>query len=345
MAGMNLTLNQMNKKLVWRYWQSLNANPSDFAEILDASFAKDAFWNGPHPFNLVEGRESIAQTVWGALIGAFPDLHRRPYMFLGGKYLGETGEEEYWVSGHGDFIGTFANDFLNIPANGQSIRMRFGEFCRVKEGRIVEVYTLFDIVSLMSQAGFEVLPPGPGASLWVPGPRKGRALLHDKQPVDESETSREILENMLFKGMKYNKENAENPTMDGYWTHDMVWHGPHGIGSAFGLDEFYERAQKPIVRGYPDRIGAFHKARFGEGHCICMGGLRTLQGTHKGEIFGIPPTGRRVHWKIMDFYTRRERKLFENWVMIDVPYACIQSDVDLFARVDEMKALKAGVSA
>jgi hypothetical protein len=42
---------------------------------------------------------------------ALPDVMRRPYVFIGGRFEGAD-----WVCGTGDIIGTFAHDLFAIPA-------------------------------------------------------------------------------------------------------------------------------------------------------------------------------------------------------------------------------------
>ncbi|NIB40644.1 ester cyclase [Pseudomaricurvus alkylphenolicus] len=331
---------QQSKTTVWNFWQRCNQAPGRIGDLLDEFMDEDILWQGPHPFNNIQGRDALYRELWQPLLRSFPDLHKRTYLFLGGQVGPEVHKLEDtqdWVAGMGDYIGTFAEDFLGIPATGQTVHFRFGEFSRLVDGKIVEIYTLFDIISLMKQAGVDVVPPSPGREIWVPGPMAGNGVLLEPQDEQESQKSFQVLYNMLFKGMQYDKTDREKPGMEGHWTEDMVWYGPSGIGSAFGMEEFYRNAQGPIVAGHPDRIGGFHKARFGEGHCAAMGGLRALQGTHTGEFMGIAPTGNRVEWRIMDFYTRRDDLLHEDWVLVDLLYACLQIGVDLLERVKGLR--------
>ena len=51
-----------------------------------------------------------------------------------------------WVSGTGLLTGTFAQDYLMIPATKGEISIRWGEFCRMEQGKIVEVYFLLDLI-------------------------------------------------------------------------------------------------------------------------------------------------------------------------------------------------------
>jgi predicted ester cyclase len=45
---------------------------------------------------------------------------------------------------------------------------------------------------------------------------------------------------------------------------------------------------------------------------------KTASGTHQGEFFGIPATGRHVSWKIIDIMSIRNGKVTEHWVVADV---------------------------
>ena len=45
---------------------------------------------------------------------------------------------------------------------------------------------------------------------------------------------------------------------------------------------------------------------------------KTGTGTHQGELFGIPATGKQVSWNIIDIMTIRNGKVTEHWVVADV---------------------------
>lgn len=45
---------------------------------------------------------------------------------------------------------------------------------------------------------------------------------------------------------------------------------------------------------------------------------KTGTGTHQGELFGIPATGKPVSWNIIDIMTIRNGKVTEHWVVADV---------------------------
>ncbi len=47
--------------------------------------------------------------------------------------------------------GTFKADFLEIPANGKPVMLRYGQHYQVENGKVVWVHTLLDLLDLMRQ--------------------------------------------------------------------------------------------------------------------------------------------------------------------------------------------------
>jgi predicted ester cyclase len=324
-------MNQHDKALVWKYWQGINdGGDAGLAfQILDP----DASWHGFRPLRHLRGSEEIWARFWKPLLQAMPDLTRRPYVFICGRF-----EEGDWVCGTGDFVGTFAKDWpidkVALPASGTSVHFRFGEFCRVQDGKIVEVRIIVDLPDLIRQAGIDLLPPSYGRDLWIPGPLAGDGLLLEEQDPVESEKSLKLVEEMIFGGLnKYDGRSQDSQGLERFWHPHMVWHGPAGIGSAYGLDEFKKNAQGPIVRAFPDRKGVGHQARVAEGHFAASTGWPSLAGTHRNDIMGWAPTGEKIGWNIMDFWKRDGDLLLENWVMIDLIGAALESGVDLLDRL------------
>ena len=45
---------------------------------------------------------------------------------------------------------------------------------------------------------------------------------------------------------------------------------------------------------------------------------KTLRGTHRGELWGLPPTGNRVEWEFIDIFRVRDGKLVEHWTHMDL---------------------------
>lgn len=321
---------QRNKSLVWNYWQEMNAskesrNSSQFLH-------SDTIWHGFQPFRHLTGVEQIQHEFWQPLLHAIPDLQRRPYIFLGGQFEGGD-----WVCGTGDFIGTFVHDWLGIPANGTSVRFRFGEFCKVQDDVIVETRMIVDLPDLARQVGINLLPPNFGRDLWIPGPRTGDGIQLDEQDPAQSRKTLQLVETMIFGGLnKFDGQDQNSQGLERFWHPHMVWHGPVGIGSAYGLDEFKGNAQGPIVNAFPDRRGVGHQARIAEGFFAASTGWPSLVGTHQHEYMDWPATGEKIGWNIMDFWRRDRDLLLENWVMIDLIGAALESGVDLLSKLPKI---------
>lgn len=322
--------NQHNKALVWQYWQAMNHNTDH--GVFQSSFHPAVIWHGFQPFRNLQGIDAIWTQFWQPLFKAMPNLVRRSYLLMGGEFEGHD-----WVCGTGDFIGTFANDWLNIPATGTTVHFRFGEFCKVEDGKITEIRIIIDLIDLIRQAGIQLVPPNYGRDIWTPGPLAGDGILLGEQDDSESAKSLQLVEEMIFGGLnKYDQKNQDSQGLERFWHPHMVWHGPVGVGSAYGLDEFKKNAQGPIVGAFPDRKGVGHQARIAEGTFAASTGWPSLAGTHQHQYMDWAPTGEKIGWNIMDFWRRDGDLLLENWVMIDLIGAAQESGVNLLAKLPKL---------
>ena len=118
--------------------------------------------------------------------------------------------------------------------------------------------------------------------------------------------------------------------MEEYWAEDMVWYGPAGIGTLYGVKGFQDGQQRPFLKAFPDKE-AHEKIRIAEGDYVASSGY--VSATHLGEWLGIPPTGKEVKIRYMDFWRIEDGKLKENWVLIDILDFMQQVGYDPFAAL------------
>jgi hypothetical protein len=85
-------------------------------------------------------------------------------------------------------MGTFVRPFLDIPPTGHLTHMRFHEFYRFVEGRVVEIQTLWDIPEVMMQAGAWPMAPSLGLEFCIPGPATNDGMVPG--PWDEAPPTR-----------------------------------------------------------------------------------------------------------------------------------------------------------
>jgi steroid delta-isomerase-like uncharacterized protein len=81
--------------------------------------------------------------------------------------------------------------------------------------------------------------------------------------------------------------------------------GPEGVRAILGA----------IRHGFPD-----HDAQVV--HVIAEGDLvatyKTFTGTHTGDFFGVPATGRRATIRVMDFVRYADGRIAEHWGIVDL---------------------------
>lgn len=53
-------------------------------------------------------------------------------------------------------------------------------------------------------------------------------------------------------------------------------------------------------------------------HAELSGRLPVVEATHKGDLLGILPTGRRVRWDAVDVYRVSNGKIVEEWAADDM---------------------------
>lgn len=157
------SLNIDNKRSVQDLMAIIAASgPDVLPAAVERAYGKTGEWRGSHPLNEMCGAEYITKTVWQPLKISFPDLERRDEIIVGGRYRDRHGEVRDQVACMGHYCGTFKQDWLDIPATGQPLFMRYGEVHEVSNGQIVRSSCLWDILDVIRQAGFWPLAPSWG---------------------------------------------------------------------------------------------------------------------------------------------------------------------------------------
>ena len=255
---MSNKLNQANKEAVWDFWQKLNHVGSDhLPAVVRAALHDDVNWNVSAPIDQILGVDALIADFWLPLLHAFPDLKRAPDVFMGGidessaLYATEGGEE--WVSGCGYFTGTFMNDWLGIPASGKKTNIWFGVFYVLRAGKIAETYLQLDILAVMRQAGYQVLPP---AHLALKAARS-------RDPCRRTEISSpsKTRSNPAKACNSYKRWGGACAAMSAaamvatcameqgkYWHPDMKWYGPSAsVAVSPSKEDFHQR---PWLEGF-----------------------------------------------------------------------------------------------
>ena len=337
--------NQKNKAIVWNYWQRMNsARLQEIPKICKKVFHKNVNWNGSQPLNQIRGVDSVITQFWEPLLNSFPDIKRVPHILIGG-----LSENEEWVSGYGYFTGTFVHDWLGIPATGKKTNINFGQFFVMREGKIVESYVIFDMLSVMKQAGFQVLPPAYGQEGGKVLKPSSNGILLTEQDDLESRKTLQLIDAMASSMGWYNRsrdmENMETMQHHHFWHPDFHWMGPTGIGSSHTIEEYKDFHQRPWVIGFGDREinekpGGRFMGFYGEGQFGALGIWDSKFSVHHGEYQGIPATKKMMTLRDFDWYRRDGDLLVQNWIPIDLIDLFLQMDIDLFDRMHRQNELR-----
>ena len=324
---MSASIHQHNREIIRDYWQALDSASLDaLPDIVRGGAASDIAWHGPQPFNDICGAEALIQQFWLPLRRAFPKLRRECDVFLAGTF-----RDQRWVSASGHFRGDFVEDWLGIAASGEETLIRFGEIMALDEGKIVKTWFLLDLMDIMQQGGFHLGWPAPATESLRPKVKRGSGILACEQDADETRQTLRLIESMLFGLVRKDQPMAL------YWTPDMIWNSPSGVGTATGLDDFLTRVHMEFLRGLGGGWSGSHNARYAEGRFAVSTGWPSLVAVQDGPFLGQPASGRELSWRIMDFWERDGDLLTTNWVHIDMVNIFLQMGIDIFARYHQYR--------
>jgi len=305
------------------------AVPADLDAAAAAIFARDADYIGSHPVNQMHGVDEIVARYLAPMKMAMPDLERRDDIFMAGHW-----QDGDWISATGYYYGTLTDEWFGLQPTNQWLYVRFGEFYRLVEGRIVDAYVILDWIDVFRQLGINPLRRALGVEGLCPPPKAQDGLLLGDTDPAEAERSLKLVEAMIFEGMwAFDGVNHESMRFHDFWVPDMMWYGPGGIGTTRGVDNFYRYHEGPFNEAWPDFKGGNHVARFGDGPFTCSTGWPSIKATHTGGNFlGLEPSHRPVTMRVMDWWRRDGNLLAENWIFIDLPDLFRQLGRDLFAE-------------
>ncbi|WP_461206264.1 ester cyclase [Clostridium sp. DL1XJH146] len=330
-----------NKKIVMDFHNKIYGATVDTIENIINEYCHEDFnWNGPQPFNELEGTKTVVEKFWKSLVTAFPDVKKDVYLHYAGNDPMHEGQD--WVASSGNYVGTFEEDWLDIPATNGVVWIRFAEFNQIVDGKIKQTYTLIDILDLMRQAGFKFIK-ALAPEVNIPGPATLDGVIMGEKDKEESKKSYEIMYDMIFGGLlTYEEEKGiADMGMGKYFSGDFNWYGPCGIGSTKGIKGFEKYHQIPFLNALPDRTlkhGQENQIYIGEGKYAALIEWSGFTATHTGnDWLGIPATGKHLVMRNFDFYRREGNYLVENWVFLDMIDILKQLGIDIFDRLRNKK--------
>ncbi len=323
-----------NKAVIAALREALyNYVPDTVQRALHQAFTADATVHMAYPFETMVGPEALYQTAYRPLQHSIPDLERRDTIVMAGP----TRHGDNWVGCCGYYTGSFESSWLDIPATGHQVAMRFHEFYRVVDGRIVELQALWDIPEVMMQANAWPMVPSLGREWQVPGPAPQNGHVPGPRREAESGASLELVGDMCEALGHYATGGVEAMQLERYWHPRCSWYGPSGIGTGRGIRGFRDWHQIPFLNGLPDRVGDASRGHlFADGEFV---GFTAWPGMHMSVSgdgwLGIAPSGQEITMRSLDFWRCENGTIRENWVLVDLLHIYQQLNVDVFARLRE----------
>lgn len=305
--------------------------------------APDVLFRLAFPFEDTVGVDAYVDKVYAPLLAAWPDLERRDWIMMGGP----TPEGADWVGCGGTYVGAFQVPWLDIPPTGHMGHMRFHEFYRFEDGKVVEMQALWDIPEVMMQAGSWPMSPSLGREWHVPGPATCDGHVPGPYDADAGAVSCQHIIDMLEYMTRHPSQGGpEVMEMPRFWHPRMSWYGPAGIGTGRGIEGFRSWHQIPFLSGMPDRgqyVDEVEVHFFGDGQYAAVTGWPDMyQSITHGGWLGIAPTGKKIEMRSLDFWRMEAGLIRENWVLVDLLHMYHQIGVDVFARMREFNKARLG---
>lgn len=324
-----------NKLLYLKFLENAESlKPGALNSATSAFFSDSAKINASHPINEATDGMGYACDVVGPIADSLSGCTRQNYVVLAGEYLGTE-----WVTSTGYFYGHFQRPLFGVPANGKMAFLRFGEFHRMEDGKVVETHVYLGLAELIIALGLWPLALSQGYEGVVPGPATHDGIQIEPADPHRSRATADLVEGML-------KELAtEDEAWRPYWDERMVWYGPGALGTYATIDGFaeFQRPFELVFDGWGDgkeagieNVGSNCKA--GDGEYAFLHGWRQITGVHVRPFLGLEPTIKRVFMRDCDWWRCENGKIVENWCMLDIPHLLHQLGYDLFAEIGETKS-------
>jgi predicted ester cyclase len=133
------------KSVVLAMVEALNKHVIDGQEDY---WQEDAVWRGPAGAGVKENLRHFQDGWQRPFLEAFPDKMTVDELVIG--------EGEY-AAAMGSVTATHAGEFMGAEGSGKTINLKYMDFWKVQDGKIVENWVLLDVVDFFRQIGVDLL--------------------------------------------------------------------------------------------------------------------------------------------------------------------------------------------
>ncbi len=320
------------KHLATAYWRACDAG-----EPVNTFYADRFTWDGPHPAPQATTAAELQDGWLTPFHAATAGMTRSIHILMAGASDGKADgspDGRIWVGGTGYLAGEAKAPLWSIPKTDAMLRLRWGEFLCIEDGKIAEVHLALDLMDWLEQIGLPVLPRFQGASYVWPAPTAFDGVTFDTAGTDQTMA---LGRGLLFGGLNSFDESAlKSMGMADFFHANLKWYGPSGIGACLSLKEFEDFHQNPWLASFPDRK-VQDLPLIAEGRLLGACGPAAVTGSHGGAPFRSsgPAKGQLIEFSGLDFWLRTDDQFTENWVFVDFVKLFEQMDIDLLDRIGQ----------
>ena len=326
-----------NKRIIKAWSDDLRyVTPDTVGECLNKYWDKDSMFHGFQPIGDLNGTTPLCDEFYRPYLMAFPNAKKHLHFLLAG-----TSNEKEWVVAGGNLVGNFMEPWLGIPSTKLSTWVRFVELYEMQDGKIIRAHMLYDLLSLLNQAGFRffnALAP----EIVIPGPIPYNGVIMEQSDPADAKISMALEKKWRETGLRQLQKLEKTITPDKpamaivneYFQKDMMWYGPDSIGSTKGIRNYLSRKELPWQLSMHETEFKKPSVRIAESDYVMTFGETNV--VHNGaELFGLPASGKNISLNNCQIYRREGDRFAENFCLMDMTYLLQQLGVDILKRVRE----------
>jgi hypothetical protein len=326
-----------NKQIIKAWSDDLRyVTPDTVGECLNKYWDKDAVLHGFQPIGDLTGTTPLCDELYRPYLRAFPNAKKHLHFLLAGT---DNGKE--WVVVGGNLVGNFMEPWLGIPPTKLSTWVRFVELYEMQDGKIIRAHLLYDLLSLLNQAGFRffnALAP----EIIIPGPIPNNGVIMGQSDPADATTSLVLEENWREIGLRQLQKLEKMITpnkpalaiVNEYFQKDMMWYGPDSMGSTKGVQNYLSRKELPWQLSMHETEFKKPSVRIAENDYVMTFGETNV--VHNGaELFGLPASGKHILASSCHIYRREGDRFAEDFCLMDMTGFFQQLGIDVLKRVRE----------
>jgi steroid delta-isomerase-like uncharacterized protein len=199
--------------------------------------------------------------------------------------------------------GTAQGEIMGIPVDGVPYTNTWIVMFRFADGKIVEEWVQYDLLGVLEQFG--AMPPSrptPESYTWGPP---------SEVTGDPGEPATNTAQVLYFVQKFWNEHNVA--ALDHTNSPDIIAHIPAIPGHPLSY-HVYKQVCLMYLATFPD-FRVTTESIIAEGDKVAV--RWTVNGTHLGELMGIPPTGKPVTFTGITIHRLADGKIVENWWAYD----------------------------